>query len=277
MEPLLICKNLKKQFSPERKWGASPFSRRKETTLAVDNVTFSIRKGETFGLVGETGSGKSTIAKMILRLIEPTSGNIYFEDMELTSLKKQKLAHIRRNFSMIFQDPYASLNPRRTVDQTLRYPLELHKIANGPEARRLSIELLEKVGLTPGQEFIDRYPHELSGGQKQRIVIARALTTKPSFIVADEPVSSLDVSVRSQVLNLMKDLKQEYSLTYLFITHDFSVVRFLTDRVAVLNKGKIVEMAETEELFTYPKHAYTKELLHAVPIPDPKVKRKKIL
>jgi oligopeptide transport system ATP-binding protein len=238
---------------------------------AVDDVTFDIWKGETLGLVGESGSGKSTTGRTILQLYRPTAGSVMVEGKELTSMKGEELRHMRQRMQMIFQDPYASLNPRMTVGNIVSEPLRIHKIMKGAEMREYVENLLEKVGLNPF--YINRYPHEFSGGQRQRIGIARALALNPSFIVADEPISALDVSIQAQVVNLMKGLQEELELTYLFIAHDLSMIRYLCDRVAVMYKGKIVELAPTDELYDHPLHPYTKVLLSAVPIPDPDVEK----
>jgi oligopeptide transport system ATP-binding protein len=238
---------------------------------AVDDVTFDIWKGETLGLVGESGSGKSTTGRTILQLYRPTAGSVMVEGKELTSMKGEELRHMRQRMQMIFQDPYASLNPRMTVGNIVSEPLRIHKMMKGAAMREYVENLLEKVGLNPF--YINRYPHEFSGGQRQRIGIARALALNPSFIVADEPISALDVSIQAQVVNLMKGLQEELELTYLFIAHDLSMIRYLCDRVAVMYKGKIVELAPTDELYDHPLHPYTKVLLSAVPIPDPDVEK----
>jgi oligopeptide transport system ATP-binding protein len=221
--------------------------------------------------VGESGSGKSTTGRTILQLYRPTAGSVMVEGKELTSMKGEELRHMRQRMQMIFQDPYASLNPRMTVGNIVSEPLRIHKIMKGAEMREYIENLLEKVGLNPF--YINRYPHEFSGGQRQRIGIARALALNPSFIVADEPISALDVSIQAQVVNLMKGLQEELELTYLFIAHDLSMIRYLCDRVAVMYKGKIVELAPTDELYDHPLHPYTKVLLSAVPIPDPDVEK----
>jgi oligopeptide transport system ATP-binding protein len=238
---------------------------------AVDDVTFDIWKGETLGLVGESGSGKSTTGRTILQLYRPTAGSVVVEGHELTAMKGEELRHMRQRMQMIFQDPYASLNPRMTVGNIVSEPLRIHKMMKGAAMREYVEALLEKVGLNP--YYINRYPHEFSGGQRQRIGIARALALKPSFIVADEPISALDVSIQAQVVNLMKNLQEEFDLTYLFIAHDLSMIRYLCDRVAVMYKGKIVELAPTDELYDHPLHPYTRVLLSAVPIPDPDVEK----
>lgn len=240
---------------------------------AVDGVSFDIRKGETLGLVGESGCGKSTTGRAILQLYRPTDGRVYFNNTELTTLKGEGLRRMRRNMQIIFQDPYASLNPRMTVGSIIGEPLAVHGLAQGKELQNRVQELLSLVGLNP--YFVNRYPHEFSGGQRQRIGIARALAVQPDFIVCDEPISALDVSIQAQIINLLEDLQEQFSLTYLFIAHDLSVVRHISDRVAVMYLGKIVELADRNELYVNPRHPYTRALLSAVPIPDPVIEEKR--
>jgi oligopeptide transport system ATP-binding protein len=234
---------------------------------AVDGLTFDIREGETLGLVGESGCGKSTTGRAILRLIEPTRGTVCFQGREVTALPPEELRQARRQMQMIFQDPYASLNPRMSVGRIIREPLDLHRLGGRAERRARVLELLGLVGL--GADFADRYPHQLSGGQRQRVGIARAIATNPRFIVADEPISALDVSIQAQVVNLLADLKRQLGLTYLFIAHDLAMVRYLSDRVAVMYLGRIVELARRDAVFQGPLHPYTRALLSAVPVPDP--------
>jgi oligopeptide/dipeptide ABC transporter ATP-binding protein len=240
---------------------------------AVDGVSFNIQRGKTLGLVGESGSGKTTIGRTIIRLYKPTEGKILFNNQNLAELSGEPLREIRQHIQMVFQDPYASLNPRFTIGSLIAEPMHIYKLGSAQEIRERTEELLRVVGLRP--EYIDRYPHEFSGGQRQRIVVARALSINPQFIIADEPVSALDVSVRAQVLNLLQRLQRQFDLTYLFVSHDLSVVRHVADRIAVMYLGKIVELADRDELYTAPKHPYTQALLSAVPIPDPKVERKR--
>jgi oligopeptide transport system ATP-binding protein len=236
---------------------------------AVDDISFSIRRGETLGLVGESGCGKSTTGRTILQLYRPTAGHVYFEDQELTRLKGEQLRRMRRRMQMIFQDPYASLNPRMTVGSIISEPLEVHNILNKQGRQERVQELLEIVGLNP--YFVNRYPHEFSGGQRQRIGVARALTVNPDFIVCDEPISALDVSIQAQILNMLEELQERFNLTYLFIAHDLAVVRHISDRVAVMYLGKLVELTDRNTLYDNPLHPYTQALLSAVPIPDPVV------
>ena len=274
---LLEVRGLKKYFPVRR----GVFRRIVGWVKAVDDVDFFIQEGETLGLVGESGCGKTTTGRTILRLIEPTAGEILFRSqrlgrvVDIAKMKPREMKPLRREMQIIFQDPYSSLNPRMTVGDIVGEPLVVHRVARGKEKERRVAELLQAVGLKP--EHMRRYPHEFSGGQRQRIGIARALALDPQLIVCDEPVSALDVSIQAQVLNLLEDLQDEFHLTYLFIAHDLSVVKHISDRVAVMYLGKIVELAETEELFTHPMHPYTEALLSAVPIPDPDYKKERIL
>lgn len=267
---LLEVKDLQQHFTLKKGLFAE-----KKLVKAVDGVSFAINHGETLGIVGESGCGKSSLGRTILKLIEPTSGKIMFEEKDITHFSRKEMKEIRRNMQIVFQDPYASLNPRSTVQTILETPLIVHGVSNKMERMKIILGLLDKIGIRKDQ--LERYPHEFSGGQRQRIGIARALTLNPKLIVADEPVSALDVSVQSQVLNLMADLQTELNLSYLFISHDLSVVQHISDRVAVMYLGKIVELAPVDELYTNPLHPYTKALLTAVPIPDPSQKRDRII
>jgi oligopeptide transport system ATP-binding protein len=240
---------------------------------AVDGISFSIAQGQTLGLVGESGSGKTTIGRTIIRLYKPTEGQILFANQDLAKMHGEPLRQMRRRVQMVFQDPYASLNPRFTIGSLVAEPMHIYNMGSSDEIRDRAAELLRVVGLRA--EYIDRYPHEFSGGQRQRIAVARALSINPELVVADEPVSALDVSVRAQVLNLLQRLQQQFNLTYLFVSHDLSVVRHVADRIAVMYLGRIVELSDRDELYVAPKHPYTKALLSAVPIPDPKVERKR--
>ncbi len=241
---------------------------------AVDGITFAIQQGETLGLVGESGCGKSTTGRAILQLYRPTDGHVFFKGDDLTELKGEGLRRMRRQMQMIFQDPYASLNPRMTVGNIVGEPLEVHNIHSSKAERRERVqELLRVVGLNP--YFVNRYPHEFSGGQRQRIGVARALAVNPEFIVADEPISALDVSIQAQIINMLEDLQGEFGLTYLFIAHDLSVVRHISDRIAVMYLGKLAELTDRDELYDNPLHPYTQALLSAVPIPDPVIEEKR--
>jgi len=240
---------------------------------AVDGVNFFIRRGETLGLVGESGCGKTTVGRSILQLYRPTAGEVFFEGKDLTKMKGEELRRMRRRMQMIFQDPYASLNPRMTVGSIIGEPLEVHKLADRRGRKERVQELLEVVKMNP--YFVNRYPHEFSGGQRQRIGVARALAVNPDFIVCDEPISALDVSIQAQIINLLEELQEEFNLTYLFIAHDLSVVRHISDRVAVMYLGKILELTDRDELYRNPLNPYTQALLSAVPIPDPLVEEKR--
>jgi oligopeptide/dipeptide ABC transporter ATP-binding protein len=242
---------------------------------AVDGVSFTIRKGEVLGLVGESGCGKTTIGRSILRLIEPTSGSVHYNGVDILSLESSKLKAIRRDIQIIFQDPYASLNPRKPIINSIMAGLEIHNMGSAQERYNTALETLQKVGLEP--YHARRFPHEFSGGQRQRIGIARALALRPKFVVCDEPVSALDVSIQSQVLNLLRELQQSLDLTYLFIAHNLSVVEHISDRVAVMYLGKMVELASGDELFKTPLHPYTQALFSAIPLPKPKMKRERIV
>jgi ABC-type oligopeptide transport system ATPase subunit len=272
MSPLLDVKHLVKEFSPAPR--LLPFGRSLPPLRAVDEVSFSIESGETFGLVGESGSGKTTTGRCVLRLVEPTSGEVRFKGEDLLALPAGRLRVARRDMQIVFQDPYSSLNPRMRVGSIVEEPLVIHQRGNKSERRQRVAELFEMVGLDPAH--LTRYPREFSGGQRQRIGLARALALNPSLIVADEPVSSLDLSVQAQIVNLLVDLQQRLHLTYLFIAHDLRLVRHICNRVAVMYRGKIVEMGTTEALFDHPAHPYTRALLSAIPRLDPNAPRHRI-
>jgi oligopeptide/dipeptide ABC transporter ATP-binding protein len=268
---LLVVKDLVKYF-PVR---GGIFQRAIAQVQAVDNVSFSVRKGETLGLVGESGCGKTTIGRSILRLIEPTSGSVFFDEVDVLKLRGQDLKNMRRNMQIIFQDPFASLDPRMPIGEAIIEGLHIHNIGKPKDRWEVAITMLKKVGLE--EYHARRYPHEFSGGQRQRIGIARALALRPKFIVCDEPVSALDVSIQSQVLNILKDLQEEFGLTYLFIAHNLGVVEHISDRVAVMYLGKMVELTGREEIYNKPLHPYTQALFSSIPIPNPKKKPDRII
>lgn len=270
-KPLLKVEGLKKYF-PIKK---GLLGRTVGQIKAVDDISFYVNKGETLGIVGESGCGKSTTGRVLMRLLEPTEGTIEFDGKELTELSSSDMRKMRRDIQMVFQDPYASLNPRHTIGKILEEPLIVHGVANAKERKEKVIEFLEIVGLNA--YHASRYPHQFSGGQRQRIGIARALMTNPKLIIADEPVSALDVSIQAQVLNLMQDLQKEFDLTYIFIAHDLGVVRHISDRVGVMYLGRLVEIAPSEQLYANPMHPYTQALLSAVPVPDPDYVKEQVL
>lgn len=266
---LLRVENLKKYFPIT----GGLLGRKVGTVRAVDGVSFDIKQGETLGLVGESGCGKSTTGRAILQLLKPTSGNVFLENIDLTNISAEKLRQLRPKMQMIFQDPYTSLNPRHSVGKIIAEPLVIHGVMSDQQLKNRVAQLLELVGMNPN--FARRYPHEFSGGQRQRIGIARALSLNPSFIVCDEPISSLDVSIQAQVVNLLKDLQEQLGLTYLFIAHDLSMVKHISHRIAVMYLGKIVELTGSNSIFDNPLHPYTQSLISAAPIPDPQVERKR--
>jgi len=267
--PLLEVRGLKKYFPIS----AGVLQRTVGYVRAVDGVDLTIKQGETVGLVGESGCGKSTLGRTILRLYEPTAGQVFFKGVDLTGLSAGEMRGMRREMAMIFQDPFASLDPRQTVGDIIGEPLDIHGLARGQERQDRIYELLRVVGMNP--DFANRYPHEFSGGQRQRIGIARALAVDPSFIICDEPISALDVSIQAQIINLLERLQEQFDLTYLFIAHDLSVVKHISDRIAVMYLGKVVEVATARDLYRRPRHPYTGSLMSAIPIPDPRVERKR--
>ncbi len=276
-ETFLKVEHLRKEFDLKVPWIEAIFKHKKKTVKAVDDVSFEIKRGETLGIVGESGSGKTTLGRTVIRLIEPTSGKIIMDNTDLTELRGEVLRRARRDFSIIFQDPMASLNPYMRIGKIVSHPLKIHNIGTKQERKEKILSLFEKFNLTPPGEFYNRFPKYLSGGQRQRVVIARALITNPKFIVADEPTAMLDVSVRSQILKLMIQVKKEFKLTYLFITHDLASAKYICDRIGVMYLGKIIEIAKKEDIFKEPLHPYTKILMSAIPIPDPNVKREKLM
>ncbi|WP_431086701.1 ABC transporter ATP-binding protein [Paenibacillus sp. 8b26] len=268
--PLLEVNGLKKYYPVKKGW----FSQKSSYVRAVDGLSFKVMPGETLGIVGESGCGKSTTGQMITQLLEPTAGEIRFQGQSLSDLTDEEVRKVRRDLQFVFQDPYSSLNPRMKVFDIVAEPLQVHGIAKGREPKAEVFRLLQTVGL--GAHLADRHPHEFSGGQRQRIGIARALAMKPKLIVCDEPVSALDVSIQAQILNLLKELQQQFQLTYIFIAHGLPSVKHISDRIAVMYLGKIVELADRDELFARPQHPYTKALLDAVPVPDPRLRKERI-
>lgn len=277
MDNLLTVTNLKKYFPVEKGFLDRLLTSQKSFVHAVDDVSFSVNRGDILGLVGESGSGKSTTGRLCLKLIEPTSGSILFEGVDLAKLHGEELRRFRKNMQLIFQDPMSSLSPRIKIGDAIRHALSFQGVGTASEQTERTRAILERVGLKPWSNFYDRYPHQLSGGQRQRVVIARALVLNPKFVVADEPIAMVDVSVRAQILELMLELKKEFDLTYLFITHDLAMANYVCHSIAIMYLGKIVETGPKEEVFARPLHPYTLALLSSIPVPDPKVKLERII
>jgi peptide/nickel transport system ATP-binding protein len=273
VEDLILIQNLIKHFPLQKGLMDRIFTREKGVVRAVDGISFSIKKGEVLGLVGESGCGKTTTGRLILRLLEPTSGDILYDKRSIFSYSKKDMEKMRAKMQIVFQDPYASLNPRMSIGKAIEHPLAIHNSQSKAERKKNCLRIMEKVGLEPAEFLYKKYPHQLSGGQRQRVVIARALVTNPEFVVADEPIAMADVSVRALILELMAQLKEEFDLTYLYITHDLATCKYICDRIAIMYLGQIVEMGALEEVFDNPIHPYTTTLLDAVPVPDPKYRR----
>lgn len=274
---ILEIRGLKKYFPVEQKWMDRLMTKKQRWIRAVDSIDLTVERGETLSLVGESGSGKTTTARMIMQTLMPTEGEVYFEGREIFTMNKKERKKLRYNMQMIFQNPYASLNPRMTVENIVGEPITLHTQVRGEKKRKKIIELLETVGLSPGERFIDRYPHEFSGGERQRISIARAIALKPKLLIADEPVSSLDVSIQATILNLLQDLKSSFNMTYVLIAHNLAIVRHMSDKLAIMYLGKIVEKGISEKIFQNPRHPYTKALISAFPELDLNMKRERSL
>ena len=273
-DEILRVENLIKYYPVEKSFLEKMLTRTKHFVRAVDGVSFTVQKGEIFTLAGESGCGKTTTGKMIVRLISPTGGKIFFKGVEITALENEALRILKRRLQIIFQDPYASFNPRMKIGDAVGHPLEIHGIAYHEDKRKMVMEMLDRVGLTPAEKFLGLYPHQMSGGQRQRAAIARSLILQPEFIVADEPVSMIDVSLRSAIIDLMLNLRKDFGLTYLFITHDLAIAKYISDRIAIMYLGKIVELGDKQTIFSNPMHPYTQALLAAIPIPVPERKRK---
>ena len=271
---ILQVEHLQKYHPIEKSFLEKMFTRNRHFLKAVDDVNFQIRRGEIFTLAGESGCGKTTTGKLVLGLTSPTAGKILFDNVDISAIHGEALRNLRRKMQMIFQDPYASFNPRMKIGDSVGHPLEIHKLAKGKEKQEQVYKVLERVGLSPARKFAELYPHQMSGGQRQRAAMARSLILQPEFIVADEPVSMIDVSLRTAIIDLMLDLQRDLGLTYLFITHDLAIAKYISDRIAIMYLGKIVEIGDKNAIFSEPLHPYTKALLAAIPVPNPERKRK---
>jgi peptide/nickel transport system ATP-binding protein len=274
---LVEVRNLKKWFPVQTSFVETLLARKIDHVRAVDGISFDIRRGEVFGLAGESGSGKTTTGRLIVRLVDPTEGQILFDGTDIATLSAKEMRAVRRRMQVVFQDPTASLNPRMKVGEAIGHSLLIHDLARGEEKRQIVIDIMDRVGLTPAATLYEKYPHQLSGGQRQRAVIARALVLKPELVIADEPIAMADVSVRALLLELMMELKEEFDLTYLYITHDLATAKYICDRIAIMYLGKIVEIGPLRQLYSAPLHPYTRALLEAVPVPDPRALREKDL
>jgi peptide/nickel transport system ATP-binding protein len=273
-DDILQVEHLKKYYPVEKSFLEKMLTKNRHFVKAVDDISFTVRRGEIFTLAGESGCGKTTTGKLVLRLVSPTSGEILFDGTDVAALKGEALRMLRQKMQMIFQDPYASFNPRMKIGEAVGHPLEIYGLAKGQEKRKKVSEILERVGLSPGQRFAELFPHQMSGGQRQRAAMARSLILQPEFIVADEPVSMIDVSLRTAIIDLMLDLQRDFKLTYLFITHDLAIAKYISDRIAIMYLGKIVELGSKDDIFSHPVHPYTKALLSAIPVPNPERQRK---